>query len=300
VLGVGTAIRGADSGGDGGFLTDEDGAIVLPASTPRSWPRWPPPAGAAYAGAAPDDSDTRTLVPDAPRSGRSGSLRTSAGPPSGGRRGPGSCSWSCCPAVLAFRRGWLSPLLLLVLVLPHPPAGALGWDDLWLRADQQGGQGLRRGDVRRRPPRPSADPTGAPPPSMTVGGLRRRPLRPSGLAGREAVYNRGNALARLGRLEEAIAEYERVLEQDPGGEPRPEPGPDGQGRGGTRPGQPDGAEGPEGEAQGPVPGTADPSPEERERRQAMEAQLRRVPDDPAGLLRQRFILQHLRREGRLP
>jgi Ca-activated chloride channel family protein len=47
-------------------------------------------------------------------------------------------------------------------------------------------------------------------------------------------------------------------------------------------------------------GDADLTPRERERRQAVEAQLRRVPDDPAGLLRQRFILQHLRREGRLP
>ncbi len=42
------------------------------------------------------------------------------------------------------------------------------------------------------------------------------------------------------------------------------------------------------------------TPREREQQQAMEAQLRRVPDDPAGLLRQRFLLQHLRREGRLP
>ena len=86
-----------------------------------------------------------------------------------------------------------------------------------------------------------------------------------------------------------------------GGEPRPEPGPDdGQGRGENPSGQTDVAAGPEGEVRGSVPGTEDPSPEERELRQAMEAQLRRVPDDPAGLLRQRFILQHLRREGRLP
>jgi Ca-activated chloride channel family protein len=32
----------------------------------------------------------------------------------------------------------------------------------------------------------------------------------------------------------------------------------------------------------------------------MEHQLRRVPDDPGGLLRQRFLLQHLRRQGQLP
>jgi Ca-activated chloride channel family protein len=37
-----------------------------------------------------------------------------------------------------------------------------------------------------------------------------------------------------------------------------------------------------------------------EDRQAMELLLRRVEDDPGGLLRQRFLLQHLRRNGRLP
>jgi Ca-activated chloride channel family protein len=42
------------------------------------------------------------------------------------------------------------------------------------------------------------------------------------------------------------------------------------------------------------------TPQQREEQQALDAQLRRVPDDPAGLLRQRFLLQHLRREGRLP
>jgi Ca-activated chloride channel family protein len=37
-----------------------------------------------------------------------------------------------------------------------------------------------------------------------------------------------------------------------------------------------------------------------EDQQAVEQMLRRVEDDPGGLLRQRFLLQHLRRSGRLP
>lgn len=50
----------------------------------------------------------------------------------------------------------------------------------------------------------------------------------------------------------------------------------------------------QGQAAAPVP------PPVSEAQQAMEAQLRRVPDDPGGLLRQRFLLQHLRRQGQLP
>jgi len=48
------------------------------------------------------------------------------------------------------------------------------------------------------------------------------------------------------------------------------------------------------QATGTVPGM------DAEDRQAVEQMLRRVEDDPAGLLRQRFLLQHLRRSGRLP
>ncbi len=42
------------------------------------------------------------------------------------------------------------------------------------------------------------------------------------------------------------------------------------------------------------------TPAERERRQANEAWLRRLPDDPGGLLRAKFLLEHERRQGRAP
>ncbi len=45
-----------------------------------------------------------------------------------------------------------------------------------------------------------------------------------------------------------------------------------------------------------MPTESDLSAEER---QAMEMMLRQVEDDPGGLLRQRFLLQQLRREGKL-
>ena len=69
---------------------------------------------------------------------------------------------------------------------------------------------------------------------------------------------------------------------------------------GTTPGQPQDTPPQAGTARRAQAGAADLSMEEREQQQALEAQLQRVPDDPAGLLRQRFLLQHLRREGRLP
>ncbi|MBP9645746.1 MAG: hypothetical protein KBE06_08850 [Pseudoxanthomonas sp.] len=48
------------------------------------------------------------------------------------------------------------------------------------------------------------------------------------------------------------------------------------------------------------PGQAREDPQAREQRQAREAWLRRVPDDPGGLLRAKFRLEYERRqqEGR--
>ncbi|RZA29176.1 MAG: hypothetical protein EOP92_37775 [Lysobacteraceae bacterium] len=55
------------------------------------------------------------------------------------------------------------------------------------------------------------------------------------------------------------------------------------GKGGTKPGQAQVA-------------TAEESAQEREKRQAVDAWLRRVPDDPGGLLKAKFRLEYERRQ----
>lgn len=282
-------------------------------------------------------------------------------------------------AALAFRRGWLSPLLLLFALLPPPEVNAFEWQDLWLRPDQQAARDLTNGQVgtvaekfQRHDWRAAAH--------YQAGDYARALESLKGLDGPDAGYNRGNSLAKLGQWEQALAEYDRVLAQRPddpdtrhnrdlvrqlleqqkqkqqqgqqaeakagqqgqqdkgqgqqgeaGGEPgkedlsprskgeeKPQQGQQGQGKesnpndGQPQQGRPDpSAKPPTGqdernasEGAKPKPGTpptdstlAGLTPEER---QAFEQRLRRVEDDPAGLLRQRFLLQHLRRSGRFP
>jgi Ca-activated chloride channel family protein len=353
---------------------------------------------------------------------------------------------------LAFRRGWLLSILACVMILPPTPGLALDWSDLWWRADQQGARQFEAG-ANAEAAELFRDPAWRAAASYRAGDYERALAALSDVPDPDVDYNRGNALARLGRIDEAIAAYERVLERDadhadarhnlellealrdrppesseggesdegqgegaegdapsdaqgpsgnepPGGgaEPSDVPGsgdaqaepaesPEdsgeqaGEGKEGAestsepssktasdsaehagsdvsaepgndassdrasesssetepassaKPG-PTGDPGdigpddiaetedvslpedtPAGSAQHPDgasdPNTEEPgysksalsdalSPEALEREQAMEAQLRRVPDDPGGLLRQRFLLQHLRREGRLP
>jgi Ca-activated chloride channel family protein len=349
-------------------------------------------------------------------------------------------------AALAFRRGWLVPMLACAIILPPTPGWAFGWSDLWWRADQQAARQLEAGSDAAAAAR-FRDPAWRAAASYRAGDYARALAALADVPDPEADYNRGNALARLGRLDEAVIAYERVLEREPdhedarhnlelvqalrerqpesmGGEPggdetgeddqaksdgeeaggdqassdgdgedaRGETGSDGEGEqpgsadqsdaqtdagagsddamdrdGGQtdtsrRPeesagsqGEPDPTSGdragssqaaagtgagassapdprdlvetepvtlPEALVDREIADSSDPadapnpghtgtgsfagvdpaarSPEALEREQALEAQLRRVPDDPGGLLRQRFLLQHLRREGRLP
>ncbi len=106
--------------------------------------------------------------------------------------------------LLAFRRGGVFVALLLCLALPPPPllaaegSGAVE-GTAWRRADQvaharsaEAAAAYRRGDYE-----------------AAARGFARLP-------GPQAAYNRGNALARMGRYEDAIAAYDSALKASPG------------------------------------------------------------------------------------
>jgi Ca-activated chloride channel family protein len=81
--------------------------------------------------------------------------------------------------------------------LTPTPSAALEWQDLWLREDQQSVRDVEEGVELYR----SGDYAGA----------------AEKFAGESVVesYDRGNALAHAGELEEALASYDRALELDP-------------------------------------------------------------------------------------
>ncbi|MDH5835597.1 VWA domain-containing protein [Luteimonas kalidii] len=280
--------------------------------------------------------------------------------------------WLLVPLLLlglfAFRRGSGLAVLALCMLLPIPGLHAAEPVDgtAWSRADQVEHARMRAGLEAYR-----------------AGRLDEAERTWRALPGAEAAYNRGNALARAGRLEQAIAAYDEALRQQPGMEDAianravvqaalerdppsgpgaarqdPEAGDEqsGDDASGGENAQPAQSEGEPGESGTPPPasrpqddagaprretprapdapvdaqaqdqadaaqrqrmqqaldagqdaaenGDATPGdPEraeteaERERRQAGEAWLRRVPDDPGGLLRARFRLEHERRTG---
>lgn len=298
-----------------------------------------------------DDADLRAL---GVLSLRAGEAQDSTGANHSGRQWLDEGFW-LVPLVMllvlpAFRRGAGIALLALVVAWPIGTVQAADW---WRRPDQArhaameaAAQQYRRGEFE----------------------AAARGFAQADTA--DANYNRGNALARAGRYEDAIRAYDRALQRAPGMrdaeanrravqaalQRRPSPGgntgaqgPQGRGNNPTSASRPSGAgqqsagqsdpaqsRSPAAGARGKPSQASDAAaqakadaaqrermqralaqgrgiagdrqaqtaerpdraetPAQRERRIANEAWLRRVPDDPGGLLRERFRLEYQRRQ----
>jgi Ca-activated chloride channel family protein len=120
-------------------------------------------------------------------------------------------------AALAFRRGWLLAIALIVgsLTWLPEPAMASTWDDLWQRRDQQAAAALEAGEhqkARDLAEQPAQRGTA----SYRLGDYQDAIQDFAATDGANAQYNRGNALAKSGQLEDAIAAYDQALAEQPG------------------------------------------------------------------------------------
>jgi Ca-activated chloride channel family protein len=380
VLGVGTAEGGPVVLDGGATLKDAAGAMVIPRFDAGALNDFAVQAGGRFARLTAGDEDIRHLLADAPNLDLADYRTVDREFDAWREEGPWLLLLLTPLAALAFRRGWLWCLLPALLATPAPVSAepwrdtaADLWESLWQTPDQRGSAALSTGDPERAVEL-FEDPAWKGSALYRAGRYGEASDAFSAGEDPQAAYNLGNALARQGRLQEALAAYDRALardpddrdaqfnrdlvqrlmeqqRQDPAARPRDSGNaqPSGQTQhspedaqpqdsGGSRssgsgddgsanpatdepppqagPGEPP-APDPVPQTPSPAPGetTADPTGEpgepqppdaaqgdpaesraQEEAAQSVEQWLRRIPDDPGGLLRRKFRIQAEQRE----
>lgn len=213
VLGVGSAGGAPVPVPGSGFLKDASGAIVIPKLDEAALRQVVAGRG-MYHGLTIDDSDINYLLAETPAAGlnlqtKETDLKTDTWRDEG--------PWLLLPvlllAALAFRRGLLVAGIFLLLPLSKP-ADAFEWNSLWLNRDQRGAQKLDEGDAEQAAGL-FGDPEWRGVAQYRAGNYEAAVDSLNGIETADALYNKGNALAQLGRTDEAISAYEQALKLNP-------------------------------------------------------------------------------------
>ncbi|MEX2524244.1 MAG: VWA domain-containing protein [Gammaproteobacteria bacterium] len=213
VLGVGTEHGVPVPLGDGGFLKDARGEIVIPVLDEAPMRRIAEAGGGIYLRLQRDNSDLDRLVSWIDAAGPGGIQATEMETDVWRERGPWLLLLVLPLAALAFRRGYV--FILVCLILPFPEhAHAFDWDSLWWRDDQRARQALEEGDNERAAAL-FRDPAWKGVARYRSGDYQAAVEALKELEGADNLYNLGNALARMGRYQGAVEAYEKALQMDP-------------------------------------------------------------------------------------
>ena len=214
VLVIGTPEGGPVPLKKGGFLKDRSGGIVISSLQEDNLRRIAQIGGGVYATLSADDIDINTLAyimesaiddREARWSDRTADLWRELG--------PWLLLFALPFAALVFRRGliWLMPLYILVL---PPDAQALDWSAWWQNNDQRASQLFEQGD-HAAAAELFDDPDWKASSNYRAGDYAAALDAWEQLESEAAAYNHANALAKLGRLDDALAAYDKLLQQNP-------------------------------------------------------------------------------------
>ena len=337
ILGVGTAEGAPIPLGNGGFVKDRSGSILIPKLDSASLQRLASSNGGIYREISADDSDiedllkiTEQIFGDTSREvDRSFDLWDDQG------------FWLVILLIpgllLSFRKGSVALILIAPLLSLSEPTSASIWQDLWQNPDQQGQQALEAGEAAKAQSlfedsqwRGSA--------AYRAGDFESAIGEFIQQDSADGHYNRGNALAKSGDLDGAIEAYDRALQLEPEMEDAQanrdlieklkqqqdqqqdqqqssdqnnqqnqdqqqsksdqsqDQSQESQQSENQQPQQSENQEPQQEQEQAQEqPANAEPSEEEQQNQQEIEQMLRQVPDDPGGLLREKFRYQSRQR-----
>jgi Ca-activated chloride channel family protein len=217
VLGIGTAAGAPVPLTQGDFLKDDNGRVIVAKLDDAGLREVAEAGGGRYATLSVGSHDIDSLLIDrngvAANAGDANAAADLAASTRWRDRGPWLLLLVLPLAAFAFRRGWLMTIAI-AFALPSPRAGAATLQDLWLRPDQQAAAALAQGDAKQAA-QVAKSPDWRGTASFRAGDYEAAAADYAKTQGADGAYNEGNALAKLGRYEEALAAYDRALEVAP-------------------------------------------------------------------------------------
>lgn len=212
ILGAGTDEGAPIATGRGGFARDSSGAIVISKLNSGNLKALASDLGGRYSTLRSDGRDVaalNSLTPHIDQKTRKVEREFDSWQDAG--------QWLALLllplAWLSFRRGLVLPLLLLLPALPQP-AAAFEWQDLWQTSNQQGQTQLNNGDAKAAA-ETFDDPDWQASANYRAGDFEQAAERFAESNSSSAHYNQANALAKAGKLEQALAAYDKALKQNP-------------------------------------------------------------------------------------
>ncbi len=217
ILGVGTLEGAPITISEGGFLKDEQGEIVIPKLSEVALAQLARLGGGDYARLSVTEADLQKIFAEETTT-RFETQTEDIGISSDRWQEEGP--WLLLPllpiAALVFRRGILAVFLLFLMFFPTT-SYALDWDTLWSRQDQRAA-GLFENKEEAAAAELFKDPEWKAASHYRAGDYEESATALEGLETPQAFYNKGNALAQLGRLPEALEAYDAALKIDPNDE----------------------------------------------------------------------------------
>jgi Ca-activated chloride channel family protein len=223
VLGVGTEQGAPILLTNGELLKDSRGAIVVPRLTVNNLMSLSRSSGGRYASMQADDSDInylieQTLIEQYPSENEEAKQEKFGD--KWQEMGPYLLLLILPFAAYSFRRGIVTVVFIGVLLPTYSPqARADWWQDMWKTPDQQAMQAFNKNEYEQAANTFDDD--------LWQGTAHYKnqnyqaalesftQVKPADQNYTDATYNTGNALAQLGEIDQAIAAYEKVLQQQP-------------------------------------------------------------------------------------